>query len=331
MFKLSKKTAICALGFALSVSAIIFCGCATGNSAEEPQKTEYTVTFTQNGEIKAKISVSDGEKINPESVPDLESEGDGLITEWNVDFSAPVTQNLSVEAVSYTSGLTFKKSLKGGDYVVKGYIGKSAAVYMPDNYKGGAVTAIDASAFERNAAITSVRFPKNLTSIGDYAFRGCENLTDVDIPVGVTKIGSYAFSECFSFTKIVFPPKLTEIPARAVQGCEFTGLIVVPEGVKTIGAYAFACGTKSILLPKSLRRIEDLGLWYNLEEIYYAGGEADWETVAVSETEYAGGGITFSAKSVTAEKATLYFYSDTGVKNPDYNYWHYVAGVPTPW
>ena len=332
MFKLSKKIAICASGLILGGTALLLAACGGTKTPEEPQKTAFTVAFTQNGAVKTEVTVSGGEKVNPSSVPAPEKESESLLTEWNFDFDAPVTQNLTVTAVSYTSGLVFKKSLSGGDYVVKGYSGTAAEVIMPDNYKGGAVTSVYASAFENNAAITSVRFPKNLTSIGDKAFKGCRNLTDVDIPETVTKLGANVFSECTSFTKIVFPSKLTEIPSRAVQACSFYGLITVPEGVKTIGAYAFACEATSILLPKSLRTIEELGLWYNLEEIYYAGDEADWETVAVSEKEYTGtGGITFSAKSITTDKATLYFYSETGIKNPEYNYWHYVSGVPVPW
>ena len=337
MKTLSKKIGILAFSLILAVSASVISACGKPETPTvEVPKPSYTVTFKQNGNVKAEVTVPEGEKVDGKNISAPEQEtisgqsGD-LVTEWDYDFDTAVTKNLTVGTVSYTKGLTFKKSLKGSDYVIKGYSGEDSDVYMPDSFKGAAVTAIDAEAFKNNAELLSVRFPKNLTSIGDHAFSGCKNLSNVDIPETVVKLGANVFAECFSFTSFTFPPHITEVPARAIQGCAFTGRVDVPEGVKTIGAYAFACGAKSIVLPKSLRRIEDLALWYNLEEVYYAGGEADWETVRISEVEYTNRGITFSAKSITTEKATLYYYSETGPQNPELNYWHYVAGVPTPW
>ena len=337
MKTLSKKIGIFAFSLILAVSACVFsaCGKPETPTVEVPDPT-YTVTFKQNGKVKAEVTVDEGEKVDGKNISAPETEtisgwsGD-LVTEWNYDFDTAVTKDITVGTVSYTKGLTFKKSLKGSDYVIKSYSGEDTDVYMPDSYKGGAVTTVDAEAFKDNTNLLSVRFPQNLTSIGDKAFSGCENLSNVNIPETVVKLGANVFVTCVSFTSFTFPPHITEVPARAIQGCAFTGRVDVPEGVKTIGAYAFACKAESILLPKSLRRIEDLALWYNLEEVYYAGGEADWETVQISEVEYTNRGITFSAKSIATEKATLYYYSETGPQNPELNYWHYVAGVPTPW
>ena len=43
---------------------------------------------------------------------------------------------------------------------------------------------------------TSVTIPNTVTSIGDYAFSGCNNLISVAIPNSVTSIGEYAFRLC---------------------------------------------------------------------------------------------------------------------------------------
>jgi hypothetical protein len=52
---------------------------------------------------------------------------------------------------------------------------------------------------------TSYSIPAGVTSIGDAAFRSCENLTTVNIPASVTSIGDAVFSECENLTVIRLP------------------------------------------------------------------------------------------------------------------------------
>ena len=54
----------------------------------------------------------------------------------------------------------------------------------------------------KNSAIPS---DGSVTSIGDYAFKGCTRLTSITIPNSVTSIGSRAFSGCSSLTSITLP------------------------------------------------------------------------------------------------------------------------------
>lgn len=44
--------------------------------------------------------------------------------------------------------------------------------------------------------ITNLVIPEGVTTIGDYAFRGCSGLTSVTIPESVTRIGDTAFYGC---------------------------------------------------------------------------------------------------------------------------------------
>ena len=50
----------------------------------------------------------------------------------------------------------------------------------------------------RNEDLQNVefRFPENVTSIGNGAFRDCTGLTDIKIPASVASIGEGAFSGC---------------------------------------------------------------------------------------------------------------------------------------
>lgn len=320
-----KKIAISALCLILIIPAFALVGCG----GKEEEKPSVTVTFAQNGATKSEITVVSGEKIDPAAVSAPAPEKDGYVTEWNFDFDLPVTASRTVSVISYTEGLTFAKSLKGGEYVVTGYTGRSEDVFMPDFYREKPVASIRAEAFKGNETIVSVRFPASLASIGEEAFKACVNLGGVTFPDTVTTLGASAFSECEALEEFTFPKNITIVSSRVVQGCNFD-FVAVPEGVTTIEAYAFACRATTIVLPASLRRIEELGLWANLTTIYYAGEDYRWETVTISEVPYTNGGITFSAKSVAAERATVYFYSETAPSKPG-NYWHYVSGEPVVW
>ena len=50
--------------------------------------------------------------------------------------------------------------------------------------------------------IVAVEISEGITTIGPYAFYGCENAADIVIPDSVVEIGSYAFSGCFNLTTV---------------------------------------------------------------------------------------------------------------------------------
>ena len=66
---------------------------------------------------------------------------------------------------------------------------------------------------------SSYTIPNSVTSIGSYAFSGCNNLTSITIPNSVTSIGSYAFSDCYNLTSITIPNSVTSIDYDAFYRC----------------------------------------------------------------------------------------------------------------
>ena len=84
-----------------------------------------------------------------------------------------------------------------------------------------------------------VVIPDSVTSIGDFAFSGCESLTSVTIPDSVTSIGFRAFSGCESLTSVTIPDSVTSIGAEAFRKCKNLTSIEIPDNVTNIGSLAF--------------------------------------------------------------------------------------------
>ncbi|MBP5561548.1 MAG: leucine-rich repeat domain-containing protein [Muribaculaceae bacterium] len=133
-------------------------------------------------------------------------------------------------------------------------------------------------------------FPNSVTSIDDYAFKGCSGLTDLTIPNSITSIGLGAFDGCSGLTSIVvikgnsnydsrddcnaiietkidrlsfgckntiIPNSVTSIDERAFFGCSDLGCVAIPNSITAIYDNAYACctGLTSVAIPNSVMNI----------------------------------------------------------------------------
>jgi hypothetical protein len=98
-----------------------------------------------------------------------------------------------------------------------------------------------ANAFTGRTALTSIMFgPASsqaisitaYSSIGDYAFAGCDELVSVEIPQGTTYIGSGAFSGCYSLTTVKFPESVSHVGKKVFDGCQKLEDVNIPECIK---------------------------------------------------------------------------------------------------
>ncbi len=80
------------------------------------------------------------------------------------------------------------------------YIGLDNNIVIPTVIDGKNVTAIGDGAFRKCTSLTSIVIPEGVTTIGDDAFYKCTSLTSIVIPEGVTAIGSFVFDSCYSLT-----------------------------------------------------------------------------------------------------------------------------------
>jgi hypothetical protein len=104
------------------------------------------------------------------------------------------------------------------------------------------LTSIDDEAF-MSSSISSVVFPKNITSIGNCAFAGCDDLGSIILPEGVVNIGSSAFAGL----------------SGDQSHHEYAhGYVYFPSTIKTVGENAFWRGVGVV-------EIADLAAWCGID------------------------------------------------------------------
>jgi len=232
--------------------------------------------------------------------------GTATITATSVDGSKMATCNVTVDAaINLDSDFTFDASTG----TITKYIGTSIHVSIPSKIGGVKVSTIGSKSFQNNG-ISTITIPNSVTSIGAYAFAGCNSLTSITIPSNVTSIGGYAFEGCKGMNAIIVDPaninyasedgvlfnkaktqlvkfpitksgsytipnSVTSIMGNSFSGCKFLTSIIIPSSVKSIKYAAFqtCSGITSIAIPSSATSIEGYAFsgCSNLDSAYFYG------------------------------------------------------------
>ncbi len=158
-----------------------------------------------------------------------------VLTSWAYDFSAvaPSGQTLYYNISGSTASVTYP-----GSSSWLGYTTPAGDLTIP-------------------SSVTYNGIAYSVTSIGDYAFRGCDGLISVTIPNSVTSIGNYAFYECRSLTSASIPNSVTSIGYYAfcmVRNIDYHGTATgSPWGALSVNGYVehplvFSDNTKTHLI-----------------------------------------------------------------------------------
>lgn len=73
--------------------------------------------------------------------------------------------------------------------------------------------------YHNDELITNLIIPKEVTTINDYAFVGCESLIDVKIPENVTSLGTSAFEKCINLSDLYLSKSVINFGNLIFNGC----------------------------------------------------------------------------------------------------------------
>ena len=127
---------------------------------------------------------------------------------------------------------------------------------IPDNYKRlkrvvipEGYTSIGDYAFYGCELLETVVLPKSLKSIGKSAFEGCKSLVEITIPEKVKIIQPKTFYNCWALEKVQFSDGIKEIYKEAFRGCRSLTHIELPNSLATLGKACFVdCGLNSVVI-----------------------------------------------------------------------------------
>ena len=88
--------------------------------------------------------------------------------------------------------------------------------------------------------LVSAKLPKELETLGDYAFNGCNRLKSVDASAtGELNVGTCAFSNCNILEEVILPEKVSEIGSYSFQNCANLSTLKIDNITGSIGTDAF--------------------------------------------------------------------------------------------
>ncbi|GMH97063.1 hypothetical protein TrVE_jg9043 [Triparma verrucosa] len=113
-----------------------------------------------------------------------------------------------------TKVVFFLNITKVGDRVCR-YANNLVVVDIPEG-----ITIIGLCSFFKYHSLKSIKFPKSLTSIGNYSFSTCSSLEEVDLlHTNVQELGEGAFFNCTSLRATKIPDSLQYVGHYVFFGC----------------------------------------------------------------------------------------------------------------
>ncbi len=160
-------------------------------------------------------------------------EGDGVLVHYAGD-KEKVTIPEEVKAVSGFSDSFFTKEVvltKNVTAVCEYAFANSGVTKV---LSGDKVETVGNNAFDSCLNLESVELGKKLTSIGHFAFAGCQKITDFTVTDKVKTVGDGAFARCENLETLIFSSKKTVIGENICESCNKNLRIVCPKDSQAV-------------------------------------------------------------------------------------------------
>ena len=120
------------------------------------------------------------------------------------------------------------------------------------------LTTIEDYAFKGCPSLSLVEFGDKLEYIGTEAFLGCVSLAKADLPGSLKTLEKAAFKDCRSLESVCIPKEVTTVEQNAFNGCTGLTSVIISSGTETIksGAFRYCNSIEYVIIPNSVDVIE---------------------------------------------------------------------------
>lgn len=240
-------------------------------------KDNQGLTYTLNADHTA--TVANYYNNTPDGVIDIPD----TVTKDNIDYTVTAIGNNAFESLNVSS------------------------VFIP-----ATVTSIGPFAFRFCKFLATVTFAEDsqLKSIGLGAFYGTEQaypkFKEIKIPDSVETIGNAAFRYCQNLERIALPSALQTLSNVTFYGCTALSEVTFPASLETIqvGAFGYCRNLSEVELPASLKTIQSyvFGGCSDLKTVSYDGSLEQWNHITANNDV-----LGYSCPSLVTDDYTAQF------------------------
>lgn len=181
---------------------------------------------------------------------------------WIGFFLLVLLFTLSDGAVCFATQTTadkFTYTEKDGVVTITKYIGSATNVDLGAEFPDATEIVIGYMAFD-GTGIINITIPKEVSSVGEYAFTNCQSLQVVTFEERTTEPLVFApstFKGCTNLLKLNIPDVVAAIPSSFVQDCSALTSVKLPSNCQSIGENAFleCAALKNITIPATCNTI----------------------------------------------------------------------------
>lgn len=118
------------------------------------------------------------------------------------------------------------------------------------------ITSIGTYAFAYSA-LTSMQLPETVSLLGERCFFQCNKLESVNLPQALETVSDYTFSYCTALKSISFGKSVNNFGSHVFQNCQALESVTLPASITEIPASTFSnCSVlKNVELPEAVEKI----------------------------------------------------------------------------